>query len=346
MSLSVIFGKAGTILKNIAGNGALMVKAHAPEIMIGAGIAGFGATIYETVKATNKTNDVVEEKENTLRTIEEMRDECSTDEYSTASYERDLREAKRRAKWGVIRAWAPVATLGGASVISILGGYKVLNGRYVATAAAYKVLENGFDRYRGNVVEKFGRETDWEMLHGIKAEELEKAREEQRENKEIEADNKRKKFRKKRKKTAYSDIYSCIFDEYSDRWQRYWTGQQVLHYLQTKENELNDMLALRGHVLLNDVYDKLGKERTAEGCVVGWIRSAHNRVDVQNRNIIQIVSNIPPEEIRRIESIGRNEDIQVRIYPNPDGLIYNLIDAKPDGTGLDYVERRKLDLYD
>ncbi|MBP5462281.1 MAG: hypothetical protein J6Y20_09170, partial [Lachnospiraceae bacterium] len=120
----------------------------------------------------------------------------------------------------------------------------------------------------------------------------------------------------------------------------------VLHYLQTKENELNDMLALRGHVLLNDVYDKLGKERTAEGCVVGWIRSAHNRVDVQNRNIIQIVSNIPPEEIRRIESIGRNEDIQVRIYPNPDGLIYNLIDAKPDGTGLDYVERRKLDLYD
>ena len=160
MSLSVIFGKAGTILKNIAGNGALMVKAHAPEIMIGAGIAGFGATIYETVKATNKTNDVVEEKENTLRTIEEMRDECSTDEYSTASYERDLREAKRRAKWGVIRAWAPVATLGGASVISILGGYKVLNGRYVATAAAYKVLENGFDRYRGNVVEKFGRETD------------------------------------------------------------------------------------------------------------------------------------------------------------------------------------------
>ena len=333
MSLSVIFGKAGTILKNIAGNGALMVKAHAPEIMIGAGIAGFGATIYETVKATNKTND-------------EMRDECSADEYSMASYERDLREAKRRAKWGVVRAWAPVATLGGASVISILGGYKVLNGRYVATAAAYKVLENGFDRYRGNVVEKFGKETDWEMLHGIKAEELEKAREEQRENKEIEADNKRKKFSKKRKKTAYSYIYSRIFDEYSDRWQRYWNGQQVLNYLQVKENELNDMLAIRGHVFLNEVYDKLGMERTAEGAVVGWIKSAHNRDDVQNRNIVQIVSNIPPEEIRRIESICRNEDIQVRICPNPDGLIYNLIDAKPDGAGLDYIERRKLDVYD
>lgn len=346
MSLSVIFGKAGTILKNIAGNGALMVKAHAPEIMIGAGIAGFGATIYETVKATNKTNDIVEEKERTIRTIVEMRDECSVDEYSMASYERDLREANRRSKWGVVRAWAPVATLGGASVISILGGYKVLNGRYVATAAAYKVLENGFDRYRGNVVEKFGRETDWEMLHGIKAEELEKAREEQRENKEIEADNKRKKLHKKRKKTAYSDIYSRIFDEYSDRWQRYWNGQQVLNYLQVKENELNDMLAIRGHVFLNEVYDKLGMERTAEGAVVGWIKSAHNRDDVQNRNIVQIVSNIPPEEIRRIESISRNEDIQVRICPNPDGLIYNLIDAKPDGAGLDYIERRKLDVYD
>ena len=336
MNLPMILNKVGTVVKSVAGNGALLAKKHAPELMIGAGIAGFGATIYETVKATNKTNELVDEKEATLATIESMWDTYSEENYSQAEYERDRKEANRRARWGIVRAWAPVATLGGASVISILGGYKILNGRYVATAAAYKVLENGFDRYRGNVIEKFGRETDWEMLHGIKAEELEKAREEQRQNKEIEADNKRKKFGKKRKKTAYSDIYSFIFDEYSDRWQRYWNGQQVLHYLQTKENELNDMLAIRGHVFLNEVYDKLGKERTAEGCVVGWLRGSH----------IQIVSNIPPEEIRRIEGIHRNEDIMVHIHPNPDGLIYNLIGVKPNDAGLNCIEREKLNVYD
>lgn len=336
MNLPMIFSKVGSIAKSFAGNGWILAKKHAPELMIGAGIAGFGATIYETVKATNKTNDIVDEREATLATIDNMREACDESEYSFACYSRDLREAKNRAKWGIIKAWAPVATLGGASVISVLGGYRILNGRYVATAAAYKVLENGFDRYRGNVMERFGKDVDYEMLHSIKAEELEKARKEQQENKEIEADNKRKKFGKKRKKTAYADIYNCIFDEYSDRWQRYWNGEQVLHYLQVKENELNDMLAIRGHVFLNEVYDKLGSERTAEGCVVGWLRGSR----------IEIVSNIPPEEIRRIESIHRNEDIRVRIHPNPDGLIYNLIGDRMKSEGLDCIEREKLDYYD
>ena len=338
MNLPVIFSKFMPAVKSAAGTTAFFAKKHAPELMIGAGIAGFGATIYETSKATLKTNDILNEKEATLATIESMREECDEDEYSYTCYNRDLKEARSRAKWGIIRAWAPVATLGGASVISVLGGYRILNGRYVATAAAYKVLENGFDRYRGNVVEKFGKETDWELMHGLKAEELEKARQEQAENREIEADNKHRKLIKKKKKTAYSDIYSCIFDEYSERWQRYWNGEQVLHYLQVKENELNDMLQIRGHVFLNEVYDKLGKERTAEGCVVGWLRGSK----------IQIISNMPPEEIRRIEGVHRNEDIRIWIHPNPDGIIYNMIDKdrrmKPDG--LCDVERQKLDYYD
>lgn len=348
MNLPMIFSKVLTAGRGIAGNGLLLAKKHAPELMIGAGIVGFGATIYETVQATNKTNDVLEEKEAAVSAIESMRDDCAESEYPERIYERDMKEVNRRAKWGIIRAWAPVATLGGASVISILGGYRILNGRYVATAAAYKVLENGFDRYRGNVVERFGKDTDWELLHGLKAEELQKARQEQAENKEIEADNKRRKIRKKRKKTAYADIYNKIFDEYSDRWQRYWIGEQVLHYLQNKENELNDRLMLTGSVMLNDVYDALGLERTAEGCVVGWLRSAHDRVDIQNRNVIQIVSNLPESEIRKILSAERNEDIRVPIRPEPDGLIYQMIDEvnRPTGKGLDWVERRKLDYYD
>ena len=345
MNLPAILLKAKTVTKSLAGNGMLLAKKHAPELMIGAGIAGFGATIYETVKATNKTNEVLEEKEAALASIETVRDNCSDEEYSYAAYDHDIKEANRRARWGIVRAWAPVATLGGASVISILGGYRVLNGRYVATAAAYKVLENGFDRYRGNVIEKFGKDVDYEMLHTIKAEELAKAREEQEKNRGIEADNKRKKFRKKRKSTAYSDIYSCIFDEYSDRWQRYWNGQQVLNFLQVCENELNDLLMLRGHVMLNDVYDKLGMERTAEGCVVGWIRSAHTRMDIQNRNAIQIVSNIPEEEIRRILGVHHNCDIQVHIHPNPDGLIYNMVGVRPNAEGLCGIERQKLEYY-
>lgn len=324
MNLPMIFSKALQFGKGAAGTGLLIAKKHAPELMIGTGILGFGATIYETVKATNKTNDILEEKEAVVTTIEAMREECNDHEYTDNSYRRDLQEANRRAKWGIVRAWAPVATLGGASVISILGGYKILNGRYVATAAAYKVLENGFERYRGNVIEKFGKDTDWQMLHDIKAEELMKAREEQGRNKDIDADNKRRKVAKKRKQTAYADIYNNIFDEYSDRWQRYWNAEQVLHYLKTKQNELNDMLRIRKHVFVNEVNDALGFERTPEGQVTGWILTRGN----PNSHISLGIDEMPESELREILGTHRNEDIRVKIRLNPDGLIYNLIDKK------------------
>ena len=347
MNLPMIFSKFGTAAKAAAGNGALLAKKYAPEIMISTGIVGFGATIFATVKATNKTNDILDDKYATMENIEYAHDNDG-ENYSEADYRKDIKAVNRKTRMQIVKAWAPVATLGGASVISILGGYRVLNGRYVATAAAYKVLESGFERYRGNVVERYGKDADWELLNDIKAEDLAKARKEQEENREINADNKNKKFGKKKKKTAYAGIYNKIFDEYSDRWQRYWNGEQVLHYLQIKENELNDRLMLNGSVMLNDVYDALGMERTAEGCVVGWLRSRHDRTDIQNRNVIQIVSNLPDSEIRKILAAARNDEIRVPIRPDPDGLIYNLIDEvnRPTGAGLDRIEKRKLDYYD
>ena len=310
MNLPLILSKSMTVLKGAAGNGLLIARKHAPELMIGAGIAGFGATVYETVKATNKTNDILEEKERLEQVLPE----------------KEQKTLQRNTKWAIIRAWAPVATIGGASVISILGGYRILNGRYVATAAAYKVLETGFDRYRGNVVERFGKDTDWELLHDIKPEVLEAARKEQEENKAIEADNKRSKIVRKRKKTAYADIYNCIFDNYSDRWQRYWNAEQVMHYLQTIERELNDRLKIQKHLFVNEVYDRLGLERTTEGAVTGWIITRTNPDSYVSLGLKEM----PEEELRAVLSTHRNEDIRVKIRLNPDGLIYNMIERNSD----------------
>ena len=325
MNLPVIFSKIGPALKGAAGSGALLAKKYAPEIMIGAGIAGFGATIAATVKATNKTNEIIETKAETIRHIEMVREGFDEGEYTDKDYEKDRREAMRRARWGIVRAWTPVATLGGASVISVLGGYRILNGRYVATAAAYKVLENGFERYRGNVVEKFGKDTDWEMMHGYKAEELEAAQKEQEENRAIDAENRHKKFRKKRKKTAYSDIYSFVFDENSSRWQRSWNADQVLHFLRTVENEMNDLVMLRGYAFVNEANDRLGKEWTPEGQVTGWLRPPYNGTKPMKKIVDFGLDDMPEEELRKILGTYYNCDIRVPIRIEPDGLIYNMI---------------------
>lgn len=315
MNLGLIFQKIAGVCKHAAGNSALFVKAHAPEILLGTGIAGAGATVYSACKATVKARDILE-----------SRDECI--DYATGhDFPEDvkaekIKDANSIARKAIIKAYIPAATMGAASVACILGGYGMLNGRLVATAAAYKALETGFDRYRGNVRDEFGDDVDWRMLNSIKPEDMEKAQEERDMNRAIEADNKRKALHHKKKHTAYQQIYSQIFDQYSDRWQRKWTPDQVLSYLRGKQREANDMLRIRKHLFVNEVYDLLGLPRTAEGQVTGWILTQNNPDSYVDFGL----DAIPEEKLREILSAERNEDVAIRLNFNPDGLIYNMID--------------------
>ena len=320
MNLPVILTKTANIAKNLCGNGLLIAKKHAPELLIGGGLVGFGLTIFETVKATNKTNEILEEKNRRSSVYAEALDYPIG--YGPDEYENDISDLNRRTKIAIIKAWLPVGTLAVASGASILCGYKIINGRYVATAAAYKGLENFIGRYRGNVTERFGKDVDWELANDVKADTLEKAMKEREENRKIDEENKGKKIGKKRHKTAYQDIYCGIFDNYSDRWQRYWTAEQVLEYLKFKQNQLNDMLRVRKHVFVNEVYDMLGLERTTAGAVNGWILTRTN----PDSHISLGIDEMPADELRAILSTHRNDDIRVKIRLNPDGLIYNMIE--------------------
>ena len=228
----------------------------------------------------------------------------------------------RNTRWLLVKTYLPTATGLAVSVILVLGGYRMINGRLVKTAAAYKLLEDGFGRYRENVRDEFGEETDWRMLNNVRPERLQAANAEREANREIEADQKRKRKNYEKRRTSYQEIYSQIFDQYSDRWRRSWTPDQVWEYLRQKQREANDMLRIRKHLFLNEVYDLLGLERTEPGCVVGWILTKGNPESYVDFGL----DNIPEERRREILTAERNEDIWVRLHFNPDGLIYNMID--------------------
>lgn len=328
MNVGLIFTNIGNAVKSAAGTSMLFAKKHAPEILISSGITGFVITVIETVKATNKTNDILETREVKLDSCTKALSYAVENDgtYTSEDYQKDVKVIKKGAKWELIKTWAPVATTGVASVILVLGGYKVLNGRYVATAAAYKTLEAGFDRYRQNVIDEFGKDTDWRMAHNIKAEEYEELKKKQDELKREAAE----KNKNKKPRTQYSkDINNQIFDSHSsDRWQRYWIPQQVIQWVQQKESELQDMLNSRGHVFLNEAYDKLGMPRTAQGSVVGWINTPkNNHLDKPFRLSLGYANDeCPEEELRRILGSNSNEETWLWITPNCDGVIYQMID--------------------
>ena len=314
MNLPVIFSKITGALKSTCGTGWLLAKKHAPEIMIGTGIVGFGATVYQTVKATNKTNDILEDRDDLEQRYAEV---CENEE----QYVKACKSLKRQTKAEIIKAWFPVATTGAGSIVCILGGYKVLNGRYVATAAAYKVLEARFDRYRENTVERYGADVDWQLANNIKTEKLEAAKAERDENDKIAAENKDKKVLKKKPKTAYHDIHSRLLDPHSDHWQRYWTPDLFLEWVKQKVREANDKLRLNGHLFENELNDMFGIPRTPEGQVCGWL---YNK-DHPYAKVSVGLDEMPEEELRRIMSTHRNEDLYMWLNYNSMGVIYNLI---------------------
>lgn len=319
MNLPVIFSKAAAGVKLLAGNGVILAKKHAPEILIGGGIAGFVLTIVETVKATNDTNDIHEEKECYMNQLDASYAEGML---TDADYQNETRSVKRWARKKIIGAWWKVGTTGLVSVILVLKGYRVVNGRYVAVSAAYKSLEAFTERYRGNVIDEFGKDIDWRMANSVRKEDWGKAEQERRDNQQIREDNALKKGKKKPLKSQYRELYKFRFDERSPYWKRFWTPDQFLDYIRWKTRELNDKFMIQGYLFLNDVLDAFGLEKVPEGQVLGWIRKRGKTT------VISVgYDEMPEEEIRRILATERNDELYFYLQPNYDGVVYNLIDS-------------------
>lgn len=319
MNVTGFFKGLLSTAKSAAGNAGLVVKAHAPEILIGTGVVGFGVTVVEACGATNKARDILDEKEDRIRNVEEECEELGLGEESAQSV---IRDVQKQTRVRLIKTYLPTATTGIASVILVLGGYKVLNGRYIGATMLCKTLEAGFERYRGNVIDEFGQEVDWRMMNSVKPEEMEKALREREDNRSLKEENKGKLIGKKKPKNRYGHLYRNIFDNYSSKWRRYWTAMQVLEWLRQKNRELNDRLMIVGHVFENEYNDIMGFERTSEGQLNGWIKRPGQTVG----HIDIGVDSLPEDVLRDILSCTRNEDIRVPLRPNFDGIIYDLID--------------------
>lgn len=326
MNLPVIFSKLGSFVKGIAGNGLLYARKYAPEIMIGSGIVGFVVTVAETVKATNETNDILYTKERRLERIDLIHQDETESQYSEQDYLQDIKTVTRQTKIDIVKAWVPVATTGAASVILILGGYKVLNGRYVATTVAYKALETSFERYRANVVNEFGEEADWQMRNSVKADDLEAERKQREADAKAAAENKNRKLMKKKPKTMYQrEVASAVFDKYSERWRDCWTPDQVWKYLKIKESQMDDKLQIEKHLFLNDVLYHLGLPKIKEGQVLGWIVKTNHPSHVNFG-----LDDMPDDAVRDFMSETVNENLWLRLHFNVDGMILNMIDETPD----------------
>ena len=248
----------------------LAVK-HSPLALTVSGVVGLGATAYLAFKSAKKVEAITDDLEERQRTSERMDDiieeiqaakEMDPDDVDVdhlhdisdelKDLETDFKPINRRETiYSLGKAVAaPVAT-GVLSVCAIALSYYIQNNRILNLAAslATATAENAFfeKKYR----ETYGDDKYEEFITPT-------------EEKEIEKDGKSKKIQVKSHIKGdgrwYSDSQNYVSDDHDYNRQ----------FIRTVEDRMQDKLFRNGYLVLNDVLDQLGFERSRAGALVGW----------------------------------------------------------------------------
>lgn len=261
--------KITTVLSKMTGRTGLALKAASPEILLYVGLAGtIGATVL-ACRATLKVEAVLEKHNDQVEKIHTVHDqvqngEIAAEEYTETDYKKDLVLTYAQTAGGFIKLYGPSVALGVASFALIIGGHSILKKRNIALIAAYQTLEKGFAAYRKRVVEEFGEEKDYMFKNNLRKETIvEEVTDEKGKTKMV-----KKEVLVPQDPNSHS-IYAKFFDESSCEFQK--SPDYNFSFLKTQQAYWNNMLQIRGHVFLNEVYDALDIPRTQAGAVVGWV---------------------------------------------------------------------------
>lgn len=262
------------ITKNVTrafGKAKLQLKKHSPEILVISGVVGTVAAGVMACKATTKASDILEEMHESMdqiHKVNEMAEENENISYDENDLKKDTTMVYIQTGVKFAKLYGPSLAVGILSITSILVGHNILRKRNLALAAAYTTVSNSFKAYRGRVADRFGDDVEYQLRHGIKAEEVEETVVDENGN-ETTVKNTVNVI----DPNQVSD-FARIFDDGNIGWEK--DSEHNLAFLKMQQNYANDILQTRGYLFLNEVYDMLGFNRTKAGQVVGWYYDEKN----------------------------------------------------------------------
>jgi len=273
-------------LTPVVGKTVRLVRKASPTILTVTGMAGVAGSLYLVWRAARKHEEVTELVEADLNEIIQTNPEAYLPEGAVANPD-EVRVYKKKLTIGYLKAgctyaklYGPAVIAAGASLASIGAGFGILRRRNAACVAACAVAERTLARYRGNVVEMFGKDMDRKLRFGIKEEAVEvpviDKNGEQKVDKEGNPKTKVEKYSViNRIPDGYSD-YAIVFDASCKEFQRD-DPEYNKATLRAKQAYFNELIQARakahggvGWVFLNEVYAELGCKLTKAGQAVGW----------------------------------------------------------------------------
>lgn len=289
------------VISTKLGRQTLLLQKSSPQVLFGVGVVGVVSGTVLACRATLKMDTVLDEAVTKIDAVRKFEDPT----YSERDRAHDLTLVRFQTGVSIGRLYLPAIIASGVGIAALTSSHRILTHRNAALTAAYATLDESFKRYRGKVIEKFGEEQDRDFRF-----ESEKV--------EITEGKKKKEVTRVAGDTSG---YARFFDQFSPSWSK--DPEVNLFFLKCQQNYANDLLKARGHVFLNEVYDRLGIERTKAGAVVGWILSSDGSTD----NYISFGVFEGQSDNARDFVNGRNGAVLCDF--NVDGLIYDKIEHHP-----------------
>lgn len=295
-----------TAVANKLGPQLLKAKVASPQIMFAGGVIAGGAGVVMACRATLKVSDTLDKYDELKEKAAYLHEEGRNPEYDEKAYTRDLTVIKVKTVLDLAKLYAPAAGLLMLSAGLLTGSHITLNRRNASALAAYAATDEAFKKYRERVRDQLGKDVDDEMRYGTRVVE-EKVQTD---------DGKTKTIKKKYVGDGEPSQYAKFFDELCQPHKRDPELNKI--FLQSQQSYFNDLLQVRGHVFLNEVYRALDIPETKAGQVVGWmLGKGDNYVD------FGIFDNIANPQVRDFVN-GREYSI--------------LLDFNVDGVILDFLK--------
>lgn len=293
----------------------LVVKKHSPAILVGAGVIGFGATIFLACRATLKLDEILDEAQKKEQQFEAgVGQELKTGgTYTEDDAKQDGLTNKVKTAIAVVKLYAPVAVVGGLTLACFTGSFKILTTRNAGITAAYAGMDKAFREYRERVISKHGKEADDEFRFGTTERQIGVDTDEGVVEKTVKSADP-----DVAEKNGGHSMYARQFDPINNNWNPY-KGRNV-SFLRAQQRWANEILIAKGYLILNDVYKSLGLGPTTAGAVTGWVRNNDRGGD----NYVDFGCLTPDGEELRDEMVTPNGAIW--IDPNVDGIVYDLLD--------------------
>lgn len=258
-----------------AGAVKLACKNHAPAILLGTGIVAGIACVVTACKATTKVGDILDDANEQIAEADEtLAGNMAVKEgetYTEEDHDKDVKIIKTQTAVKLAKTYAIPAALGLVSICGILGGYKILNDRYMALGTAFNGLSAAFAKYRERVRNEMGADADRHFRYGTK---LKQVLDESGNVVDIKREDEFPDdgFHFDGDPLCYN-FDSSTSTEFRDEFHRRPENWQRLCDVQ---DWARTVVATRGHVFLNEILEQLGLAPCAAGQILGWRRRFSN----------------------------------------------------------------------